>query len=403
MPLRRSPTDAPPTWTRQDGKGNEQQRQRAPYSKGIIVALLFVIVLQSLQNNNVLLLQSTETAGTSNCHHIGVVVDNNDNAWAAGAGQISKSSTPTMAAVVNQHQQLAPTVTLLESKFNVPHFHANLGISTPQGHRMHPHPDTDKAFVGIHPTEAPSEQNEYVQLGIETALKIATNQLPQDITSANNNDSSHYEQVAEWRINTHVLRQQQSGDGGCIVYSFGVGQDDYYTNFMAKYCSVFAFDPSVTTYDRPNVTFFPYGLAASSTTLDKAWKHPVYGSVDPSRLKTLPAIINELNHHGSTIAAIKFDCEGCEFGAFRDMRQLPNKVLSYQTEFHMTTTLGMNSMQDVGMVGEFGAFFRERSCRVASYKPNKGYEWDRTVFPMLVSGGVPDGTCCYEYTFTCDR
>lgn len=71
-------------------------------------------------------------------------------------------------------------------------------------------------------------------------------------------------QVAEWNICWAPIARDISA-GRCVVYSFGIANDDPFTNFMASSgCTVFAFDPA-RQYPRnykTNVTFFQYGLVS---------------------------------------------------------------------------------------------------------------------------------------------
>lgn len=241
---------------------------------------------------------------------------------------------------------------------------------------------------------------EQIRRGTATALTIARNEFPL------NNLTSSLVSVAEWQVDLqHILNYHHQHDTPCLVYSFGVGSYDAYTEFMAKYCHVFAFEPSIdakTPYTNyPNVTFVPYGLGTS-----KSWSHPTYGRVPASKLLSLPDIMHRLGHDDglSVIAAIKFDCEGCEVSAFQDIQHVSKTpILSFHTEFHFATTLGMESMDAVAGLAVVDQVLRERRCRVDSYRPNRGFRRDRHVYPYLVEKGVPDGVCCYEYTFSCEH
>lgn len=259
------------------------------------------------------------------------------------------------------------------------------------------------------------DDREAIEAGTAVALAIARNELPQHehITGSPNNVIK----VAEWYIDLdHIL--DPSGEP-CLVYSFGIGKYDPYTEFMANYCAVIAFDPSPNAKPptHPNVTFYPYGLTTttaareshphsnSNNTSSTTWSHPVYGPVDPTRLYTLPDLLHRLGHgDNTTIAALKFDCEGCEFGALRDILLADmggTRIRTLHTEFHLSTTLGMRTTSDVARMSSVADFVRQRDCRVASFRPNRGFRRDRQVMSWLVDHGVPDGICCYEYTFVC--
>jgi hypothetical protein len=206
----------------------------------------------------------------------------------------------------------------------------------------------------------------------------------------------------------------------CLVYSFGIAEEDLYTDYMASLgCSVFAFDPTVNHPNdwKPNVKFFPWGIRNSAAPSEDtntepahSWTHPIYGDVSAGTLYTMPEIVQKLGHQSKTITALKFDCEGCEYGAFQDIyeyevssKQKFNKIHSLSTEFHLSTTLGMSTKQDIANIYYASAFLESQKCEAVHYKKNKGYKRDRTVHPILVDVGVPDGQCCYEYGFTCNN
>jgi hypothetical protein len=275
--------------------------------------------------------------------------------------------------------------------------------------------------------------------GTAMALRLATNDWPQTAAYTATLATNHHATTtsttttmaaaAEWEIDIHQLI-----DGRCdVVYSFGVGNDDPWTNLMARYCRrVYAFDPTVSSYANPNVTFYPWGLwhgrssyTNGATTGDNsAWSHPVYGSAVPeAEYLTFPQVQARLllsssttwlssssedpDHHRRspsaevTLTALKFDCEGCEYAAFDAGHVPPTRKL--YTEFHFATTLGMRDIQDVASIGAVQQYLDEHHCTVDRFRPNRGFRRDRTVLPYLVERGVPNGTCCYEYIFTCHR
>lgn len=265
-----------------------------------------------------------------------------------------------------------------------------------------------------------------VMIGTEMAFNISQNMLPQATNSADseatqsnlraNSDAGFNHKKfripdSEWYIDMDAIAAALKSDDGCIVYSFGIGKEDLYTNFMAeKGCHVFAFDPtqSHTRFWKPNVEFFSWGIRNSENTPDVGWSHPKYGHL-VGRLLSLPEIVEKLGHQNHEIAALKFDCEGCEYGAFQDIVEYErvsgerfNPIGSLSTEFHFATTLGMETLQDVANIKYADTFLRSQDCRVIHYKPNKGFKKDRTIYSHLVKNGVPDGTCCYEYGFSCN-
>jgi hypothetical protein len=259
--------------------------------------------------------------------------------------------------------------------------------------------------------------------GTELAVNISQNLLSQ--ASSSQVDTSYglrghdlstvsYQKYSipdsEWWIDLAAIERALSFNKGCLVYSFGIGEDDPYTNFMAqKGCQVFAFDPTqVHSMDwKPNVTFYNWGIRNSHDTRTIGWSHPKYGNLTGS-LFSLPEIVEKLGHQDRAIAALKFDCEGCEYGAFQDIVTYEqasgrpfNSIGSLSTEFHFSTTLGMRTLEDVSNIQYTNTFLQSQDCRVIHYKPNRGFKKDRTVHPHLVKHGVVNGTCCYEYGFSC--
>jgi hypothetical protein len=117
--------------------------------------------------------------------------------------------------------------------------------------------------------------------------------------------------VAEWNICWTSI-ERHLATGRCTVYSFGIAQDDPFTNYMAEAgCRVFAFDPAQNhprNY-KPNVTFFQYGLV-SGIRDENSYEHIGWGKTDSAQYKTLLEIQQELGHTDTTISALKIDCEG---------------------------------------------------------------------------------------------
>jgi hypothetical protein len=312
------------------------------------------------------------------------------------------------------------------------------GTSNRNDHDYHDHKHKDDV-------DDDDDLDRLMSHGTAMALRLATNDWPQTAaytaTLATNHQATTttttttMATAAEWEIDIHQLI-----DGRCdVVYSFGVGNDDPWTNLMARYCRrVYAFDPTVSSYANPNVTFYPWGLwhgrssyTNRATTGDNnnndaaatSWSHPVYGSAVPeAEYLTFPQVQARLlsssttwsssspedpDHHRRspsaevTLTALKFDCEGCEYAAFRAGHVPPTQKL--YTEFHFATTLGMRDIQDVASIGAVQHYLDENHCTVDRFRPNRGFRRDRTVLPYLVERGVPNGTCCYEYVFTCHR
>lgn len=257
--------------------------------------------------------------------------------------------------------------------------------------------------------------------------------------------------VAEWNICwTSIERHIASRN--CTVYSFGIAQDDPFTNYMAEAgCQVFAFDPAQNhprDY-KPNVTFYQYGLV-SGIRDENSYEHIGWGKTDSAQYKTLLEIQEELGHTDTTISALKIDCEGettlficktdtncmpsrssfhiifdlillsdmvgCEWKLFAD---IDDKALSridqILTEFHFTTSLRFN--------GDIAEKYVQKCVDnlkkyygISHYQENAGAWYDRHIDDGVAAAGIPTtaqsvrmangkeivsntGRCCNEMTF----
>ena len=165
---------------------------------------------------------------------------------------------------------------------------------------------------------------------VATAKAIANDSLVQEKTTLEHTSiPARYRGDAgsEWSYVPAVLRQVRP----CLVYAFGVQHSDEFVRFYAaSRCEVFAFDPTVTYYTERNhthgkrlhnVTFLSWGLTSTEAGYPYAEASnlgALYGALS-GKLYTLPQIVTMLGHRGRTITALKLDCEGCEFAAFRDL------------------------------------------------------------------------------------
>ena len=244
---------------------------------------------------------------------------------------------------------------------------------------------------------------ERFEKGKEFAFTISANKISKSENFGNVFDIPD----SEWHLDMQPINQALKDKGGCLVYSFGIAEDDAYTNFMAmKGCQVYAFDPTVRhPYKwKENVLFHPWGIRNSAKPSN--WTHPLYGDVSGS-LFSLPEIVKKLGHDdGRAITALKFDCEGCEYGAFKDIVEYEqetgrkfNPIYSLNTEFHMSTTLGMKDLEDIATVHYVRLFLESQKCKTVYFKINGGLLYDRTIHKELRK--LPQYVCCYEYGFSC--
>ena len=233
-----------------------------------------------------------------------------------------------------------------------------------------------------------------LEISYELARKISKNCLPGGACGDPNfiaNKTTFHIPSSEWHVDLSGVDRELKSVNGCTVYSFGIAQDDKFTNFMAKRgCNVFAFDPTV---DHPkhwknNVIFHPWGIRNGANATE--WSHSMYGNTSKGLLLTIPQIMARLGHDdGRTIAAIKFDCEGCEFGAFADIvrhekktKTVFNQILSLSTEFHLSVTLGLKDKEDIANMHYLQSFLDSQSCTTVHFAANRGFTRDRTEYKM---------------------
>lgn len=249
---------------------------------------------------------------------------------------------------------------------------------------------TTKAKVLLEPVEPLPKlsSEERFEKGKEFTFTISANNISKSENFGNVFDIPN----SEWHLDMQAIDQALKDKGqGCLVYSFGIAQDDPYTNFMAmKGCQVYAFDPTVRhPYKwKDNVLFHPWGIRNSAKPSN--WTHSKYGNVTGS-LFSLPEIVKKLGHDdGRAITALKFDCEGCEYGAFKDIVEYEqetgkrfNPIFSLNTEFHMSTTLGMTDVEDIATVHYAKLFLESQKCETVYFRINKGFRWDRTILKEI--------------------
>lgn len=212
---------------------------------------------------------------------------------------------------------------------------------------------------------------------------------------------------SEWHIPDNLISTTE----GCLVYSFGVADHDGYTEEMAQRgCQVFAMDPTVKhpTNWMPNVQFYPWGLAnraKDNQTSIKTWSHPIYGTITGS-FYTLPEIVHKLGHTQQTITALKLDCEGCEFAAFRELWQQSSstnvRIRQIDVEFHFASTLGMVDANDVARMYYAHVWLKTNQCQLIRQRRHEGFQHDQDKVPtVLIEAGVSSHHCCYEMTYLC--
>ena len=259
---------------------------------------------------------------------------------------------------------------------------------------------------------------------VATAKAIANDSLVQEKTTLEHTSiPARYRGDAgsEWSYVPAVLRQIRP----CLVYAFGVQHSDEFVRFYAaSRCEVFAFDPTVTYYKERNhthgkrlhnVTFLSWGLTSTEAGYPYAEASnlgALYGALS-GKLYTLPQIVTMLGHRGRTITALKLDCEGCEFAAFRDLwceerlAVAPIPIASVVLEAHLMYSeilprLGTSA--DVERIRYLGLWLHDHAYKSFQYRIHKGSAHGyrggvRSVPPDLEAAGIAPETCCYLMGF----
>lgn len=271
---------------------------------------------------------------------------------------------------------------------------------------------------------------------IMTAKRMANDTLRPRTTMEHQPTPSRFrgDAGAEWRFVPSVLESALRSPGGCLVYAFGVQHRDSFTNFYAtRGCEVFAFDPTVDYYsDRThssgvrsvaphgNVTFYSWGLLSTESTYpheEVLSLHGQYGKVT-GELLTLPQIVTRLGHTGRTIAALKVDCEGCEFALFRDLwcaQTAPASpftvpIASIVFEAHTQYSRGLPRLAtsaDVERIRYLGLYLQDNDYSSFQWKTHFGrpardpfYRGGlRWIHPDLEAAELDPNTCCYLVGF----
>ena len=196
--------------------------------------------------------------------------------------------------------------------------------------------------------------------------------------------------VAEWNICWGPITQDIAASR-CIVYSFGIANDDPFTNFMDEAgCQVLAFDPA-QQYPRdykPNTKFYPYGLVSGMSN-EQEYNHRHWGDTSAGQYKTLMDIKNELGHSGAAIPALKINCEGCEWNLFANMEDPTlSEIIQILTKIHFTTTLRFNG----DLAGRYAEPFvgnLNRHFGMYHFEKNDGAWYDRFIDERVAAAGIP--------------
>jgi Methyltransferase domain len=172
---------------------------------------------------------------------------------------------------------------------------------------------------------------------------------------------------------------QQKKD--CLIYSFGIHNSWEWEEKVARllHCEVHAFDPTMNhpTNLAPGVTFHKLGLQAEGTNMS-ATHAAGYDAIDPKLLLTLGQIMKLLGHVGRTLDVLALDCEGCEYGALRQMACSGESALVDQlfVEFHFQVNIGLANSDDVILAAQGIDCLWENRWHVVSIEKSEVYIFD---------------------------
>jgi hypothetical protein len=78
-----------------------------------------------------------------------------------------------------------------------------------------------------------------------------------------------------------------------------------------------------------------------------------------------------------------------------------NQILALNTEFHMSTTLGIKDIEVIANIRYAELFLNSQKCRTVYFHANGGLYEDRKLPRLLINEGLSRWVCCYEYGFSC--
>jgi len=250
---------------------------------------------------------------------------------------------------------------------------------------------------------------------IATAVKISKGALalPTKFTHKpippqfRGDSGSEWEYVPEILDNWHGARP--------LCYSFGTQHHDEFTDFWtAAGCEVFAFDPTVSYYklsNHPNLTFRSWGLRSAEDRSLEVHRtgDGNYGAIS-GELYSLSQIVSMLGHRGRSIAALKLDCEGCEFATFKELWCDPTlpPIMSINVEFHFRVDQRMVLPSDIERIRYVALYLGQHGFRSFQFATHAGTMFGyrggpNFINPDLDAAGIKWDVCCYLHSFVNDR
>jgi len=147
----------------------------------------------------------------------------------------------------------------------------------------------------------------------------------------------------------------------CLIYSIG-SQDDFrwekaILDDVNENCEIHVFDHTVREpKTKPEqVHYHTWGLASTQKA--------------GNDMKTLHAIVRELNHENRVIDVFKIDCEGCEWETFREWFEANVTIDEILVEVHTGTMQPANNPP----AKDFMSFMKDRNMLIHHKEPNVKY------------------------------
>ena len=198
---------------------------------------------------------------------------------------------------------------------------------------------------------------------------------------------------------------------GCLAYSFGIGGEWSFEDWMAKRCEVHAFDPTTPLRARheahalergPNLTFHYEGLGLRTGGSASTLVSGVYGKLGGA-IRPLDELLRAHGHAQRYLDFLKIDCEGCEWEAFGDIAERSPWVLKHVCtlvmEVHVSTQLQVATTQQLARMAAFWKRYVEEAGFRLWYihrDPGSPRGIDNHVHPLLVALGMDERVCCFE-------
>ena len=163
----------------------------------------------------------------------------------------------------------------------------------------------------------------------------------------------------KWVCDPHRLEAKPD----CLVYSFGSNGNFYFERHLhsvAPNCEIHVFDPADYSYEMNGAGLngsncHGWGLKASYES-DKEMIKTAYSDEMDSKLrglkfKSLAETVEILGHVGRRIDIFKIDCEGCEWGAYKDfLKQDLRQILIEVHSVSDVTAQFFDELHDAGYV-----------------------------------------------------